>query len=79
MRSMLPLQTARQRIDLYFFFQRYSDQHTKLAAYLTWPDARLRAYLRQQGVSEEYIPGDRPSLLRTFATCGLYTRLLIIR
>ena len=50
------------------FFQRYSDQHAKLAADLTWPDARLRAYLREQGVSEKYIPGDRPSLLRTFVT-----------
>ena len=51
-----------------FFFSRYNDQHAKLAAYLTWPDARLRAYLREQGVSEEYIPGDRPNLLRTLAT-----------
>lgn len=32
--------------------------------YLTWPDARLRAYLRQQGLSEETIPGDRPGLLQ---------------
>ena len=39
-----------------------------MAAYLKWPDARLRAYLREHGVSEDYIPGDRPSLLRTFAT-----------
>ena len=48
--------------------KRYNDQHAKLAAYLTWPDARLRAYLREKGVSEEYIPGDRPNLLRTLAT-----------
>jgi len=35
-----------------------------MAAYLTWPDARLRAYLRERGISEEHIPGDRPSLLQ---------------
>lgn len=60
------------------FFTRYKDQNARLAAYLTWPDARLRAYLREQGVSEDYIPGDRPSLLRTFATWYLkfYTILL---
>jgi hypothetical protein len=47
-----------------------------LAAYLTWPDARLRAYLREQGVGEEHIPGDRPNLLRTFAT--LYLKNFVI-
>jgi hypothetical protein len=44
--------------------EKYSDQHARMATYLTWPDARLRAYLRRQGVSEEYIPGDRPNLLQ---------------
>jgi uncharacterized protein YjbJ (UPF0337 family) len=29
-----------------------------------WPDARLRAYLRNQGVSEDYIPTSRPGLLQ---------------
>ena len=53
------------------FFSRYNDQNVRLATYLTWPDARLRAYLREQGVSEDYIPGDRPSLLRTFAAWHL--------
>jgi cell division septum initiation protein DivIVA len=43
--------------------EKYKDQNARLATYLTWPDARLRAYLREQGVSEDYIPGDRPSLL----------------
>jgi hypothetical protein len=45
------------------FFSKYSDQHAKLAAYLTWPDARLRAYLREKGVT-----GDLPNLLRTLAS-----------
>jgi hypothetical protein len=43
-----------------------------MATYLTWPDARLRAYLREQGVSEDYIPGDRPGLLRTFISIFIY-------
>ena len=55
-------------ITPFSFFSRYNDQHARLASYLTWPDARLRAYLREQGVSEEHIPADRPNLLRTFDT-----------
>ena len=47
-----------------FLAARYNDQKAKVAEYLTWPDARLRAYLREHGVSEEYLPGDRPGLLR---------------
>jgi len=39
-------------------------KHTVLGNYLTWPDARLRAYLRQHGLSEDKIPGDRPGLLQ---------------
>ena len=35
-----------------------------MAEYLVWPDARLRAYLREHGVSEAHLPGDRPGLLR---------------
>jgi len=31
---------------------------------LTWPDARLRAYLRQRGVSERALPTSRPGLLQ---------------
>ena len=43
---------------------RYNDYNAGTAAYLTWPDARLRAYLREHGVSEEFVPGGRPGLLR---------------
>lgn len=35
------------------------------ADYLTWPDARLRAYLRNRGIDESALPTDRPGLLRT--------------
>ncbi|KAJ3780510.1 hypothetical protein GGU11DRAFT_721244 [Lentinula aff. detonsa] len=34
------------------------------APYLTWPDARLRAFLRESGVSESMLPTSRPSLLQ---------------
>ncbi|KAJ3774328.1 hypothetical protein FB446DRAFT_844094 [Lentinula raphanica] len=34
------------------------------APYLTWPDARLRAYLRESGVSEGMLPTSRPSLMQ---------------
>lgn len=56
---------------------RYKDQHAKLSPYLTWPDARLRAYLREHGLSEEYIPGDRPSLLRKFRYLVLQTIIFL--
>ncbi|KAH8828005.1 hypothetical protein DL96DRAFT_1601260 [Flagelloscypha sp. PMI_526] len=36
----------------------------KTAAYLTWPDARLRAYLREHGFSEAALPSSRPGLLQ---------------
>jgi hypothetical protein len=45
---------------------KYKDASTKTAAYLTWPDARLRAYLRERGVSERALPTSRPGLLRAF-------------
>ena len=45
-----------------------SDKYTNLrdtsAAYLTWPDARLRAYIRANGVDDKYIPTTRPGLLQ---------------
>ncbi|CAE6404769.1 unnamed protein product [Rhizoctonia solani] len=43
--------------------RKYSDVHHKTADYLTWPDARLRAYLRAHGVDEAQIPATRPGLL----------------
>lgn len=44
--------------------EKYNDASARTAAYLAWPDARLRAYLREHGVSEEVVPGDRPGLLQ---------------
>lgn len=44
---------------------KYDQAHTYAANYLTWPDARLRAYLRNNGVDETKIPGmDRATLLQ---------------
>lgn len=43
---------------------KYNEANAKTAAYLTWPDARLRAYLRNQGISEDALPTSRPGLLR---------------
>jgi hypothetical protein len=45
---------------------KYTDMSTRTAAYLTWPDARLRAYLRERGVSERALPTSRPGLLRAY-------------
>ncbi|KAG9044076.1 hypothetical protein FS837_008826 [Tulasnella sp. UAMH 9824] len=43
--------------------EKYTDTYHKSAEYLTWPDARLRAYLRNWGVDDTQIIG-RPSLLQ---------------
>jgi hypothetical protein len=43
---------------------RYNDAWAKTASYLTWPDARLRAYLRERGVAENQLPTNRAGLLR---------------
>ncbi|KAJ7796624.1 hypothetical protein B0H13DRAFT_2169567 [Mycena leptocephala] len=43
---------------------KYSDAAGATAAYLTWPDARLRAYLRNHGIDESALPTSRPSLLQ---------------
>lgn len=42
---------------------KYNDAHNRVASYLTWPDARLRAYLRNQGVTQASIPKTRADLL----------------
>ncbi|KAG2121312.1 hypothetical protein DEU56DRAFT_97332 [Suillus clintonianus] len=42
----------------------YNDVSARTAAYLVWPDARLRAYLRERGISEAALPTDRPGLLQ---------------
>ncbi|KAF4611540.1 hypothetical protein D9613_003832 [Agrocybe pediades] len=44
--------------------EKYHDQTAKTAAYLAWPDARLRAYLREHGVDDHKIPTTRPGLLQ---------------
>jgi len=43
--------------------EKYTDAYGKTADYLTWPDARLRAYLRSWNVDDTKIVG-RPSLLQ---------------
>jgi hypothetical protein len=43
--------------------RRYHEAATKGASYTTWPDARLRAYLRSNGIPEDHLPTGRPSLL----------------
>jgi hypothetical protein len=45
---------------------RYDDAAARTEDYLVWPDARLRAYLRESGISEDALPTSRPGLLRTF-------------
>ncbi|KAG8852585.1 hypothetical protein FRB96_008584 [Tulasnella sp. 330] len=45
--------------------EKYNDLHSRTSDYLTWPDARLRAYLRSHGVDDtKVVPGSRPSLLQ---------------
>ena len=39
---------------------------------MTWPDARLRAFLRSNGLSEEHLPTSRPGLLRKSVTYLLF-------
>ncbi|KAG8734405.1 hypothetical protein FRC12_018541 [Ceratobasidium sp. 428] len=43
--------------------KKYTDTNAKTAEYLTWPDARLRAYLRSNGVDDSMVPTTRPGLL----------------
>ncbi|OCH90880.1 hypothetical protein OBBRIDRAFT_887405 [Obba rivulosa] len=44
--------------------EKYGEFSARTAPYLVWPDARLRAFLREYGVSEAAIPTDRPGLLQ---------------
>lgn len=48
-------------------WDRYNDYSSRTAPYLVWPDARLRAYLRENNISEDALPTSRPGLLRTSA------------
>ena len=43
---------------------KYAEYNARTAPYLVWPDARLRAYLREHGVSENMVPTSRPGLLQ---------------
>ncbi|KAI0063313.1 hypothetical protein BV25DRAFT_1907092 [Artomyces pyxidatus] len=43
---------------------KYNDVSARTAPYLVWPDARLRAYLRENGLSEDALPTSRPGLLQ---------------
>ncbi|KIL60731.1 hypothetical protein M378DRAFT_13978 [Amanita muscaria Koide BX008] len=46
--------------------EKFNDYSARTAAYLTWPDARLRAYLRERGLDDEQLlpMTNRPSLLQ---------------
>lgn len=44
--------------------QQSLDAKNKVASYLTWPDARLRAYLKESGMTEQKMPQQRDELLR---------------
>ncbi|KAG1761860.1 hypothetical protein EDD22DRAFT_824049 [Suillus occidentalis] len=44
--------------------KQYHDVSARTTAYHVWPDARLRAYLRERGVSEAALPTSRPGLLQ---------------
>jgi hypothetical protein len=44
--------------------EKHKDYSSRSAAYLTWPDARLRAYLRTHGMPEDGLPTSRPGLLQ---------------
>lgn len=51
--------------------EKYGDAASRSAAYLTWPDARLRAYLREHGLPEDGLPTSRPGLLRMYPSHSL--------
>ena len=42
---------------------KYTDVASRTTKYLTWPNARLRAYLRENGISDDTLPTTRPGLL----------------
>lgn len=50
------------------FHDKYNEASTKSASYLIWPDARLRAYLRNHDMqaAENALPTSRPGLIREF-------------
>jgi len=44
--------------------QKFADVRGRYEEYLTWPDARLRAFLRDHDIPEEKLPTTRPGLLQ---------------
>lgn len=56
--------------------EKNTDAQARTAAYLTWPDARLRAFLRNHDLPEEQLPSSRPGLLRTSMFTCLVPSLL---
>ncbi|KZV93874.1 hypothetical protein EXIGLDRAFT_716624 [Exidia glandulosa HHB12029] len=42
---------------------KYNDAQSRVASYTTWPDARLRAFLRNHGITEASMPKSRADLL----------------
>lgn len=59
----------------YLNIHRYPGASANVASYLVWPDARLRAYLRERGINENALPTSRPGLLRTSDMSSPYLRL----
>ena len=43
---------------------KYTNVASRTAKYLTWPNARLRPYLRENGISDDTLPTTRPRLLQ---------------
>ncbi|KAF8515707.1 hypothetical protein BU17DRAFT_51433 [Hysterangium stoloniferum] len=67
------------------FNDKYNYASTQVYEYITWPDARLRVFLRNHGVSDSSIPWDRQELLhevrhhytRTYSSAGgILSRIL---
>ena len=44
--------------------EKYTNVASRTAKYLTWPNARLRPYLRENGISDDTLPTTRPRLLQ---------------
>ena len=63
--------------ELILMAYRWNDINARTASYLTWPDARLRAYLRECGMSENDLPTTRPGLLRTLFSLRSFAYIFI--
>jgi hypothetical protein len=56
--------------------KKYNETAGLAASYLTWPDARLRAYLHNHGIDESALPTSRPGLLCALFSLSFYSRHL---